>query len=514
VKFTVAGEVVVVVGAEAAAGGRVRLRFEVSDTGIGIASTSQERIFSSFSQADNSTTRRYGGTGLGLTISQRLIDLMGGEIGVRSTLGSGSVFWFTVALEVGQVEDAGQADLGLEGVAVVIVEDNATSRMVLERDLTAWGMICETAADPAGALELMRAAARAGAPHRLALIDYGLPQVSGVELAMVIKADPALSAAQLILLTSSGMPRAAAVQAGISGFVTKPIRRPRLRATMTRVLRPGRESPTVAHQWPEDVRMAKEGSRGRVLVAEDNQVNQLVAIRMLEKRGFRVEVAANGREALAMHAQGRYEAIFMDCQMPELDGYRATAEIRRREGAHRHTPIIAMTANAIKGDRERCVRAGMDDYVGKPVRADALDEVLAREVSRPPTPPDPGSSGEEAGGEGPPVVFDPRLLADICDGDDQVRRQLVAMFLDQAREATATVAGALAAGDDGMAQRTAHALKGSSAVLGAQRLSVVAGRLEAAAAAGRHSEALVHGEELELVYGLTASAINPILALN
>ena len=379
VKFTPAGNVVVHVSEQPGSSGRSRLRFEVSDTGIGIDGSALDRIFESFSQADNSTTRRYGGTGLGLAISKRLVDLMAGEIGVESELGQGSRFWFEVTVDVMQTRKAPRVPASVAHVRTLVVDDNAINRTILERLLVSWGMDCVTAADAHVALSILREAARSERPYQLVMLDSRMPQMSGIELATEIRADAALRSVTLLMLSSSGSRRAIAAEAGIDGFVTKPVRQSRLRDEVTRVLGIPEPLPTVvANGSSQNALGVSAASRRAVLVAEDNTVNQLVASRLLEKRGFRVDVATNGRVALDMHERSHYEAIFMDCQMPEVDGYEATAEIRRREGSDRHTPIIAMTASTMNGDRERCLAAGMDDYLGKPLRAVRLDEVLRR----------------------------------------------------------------------------------------------------------------------------------------
>jgi CheY-like chemotaxis protein len=256
------------------------------------------------------------------------------------------------------------------------VDDNATTRGALERLLTSWGMTCDTATDGEAALGMLDAAARSAHPFGLAVIDARMPAMSGPDLARAIGDRPALHSVHLIMLTSSGGDREAGRLAGIDTFVTKPVRRSRLLHEIVRLV----DEP---HQWhvlddrPPAAAPAQPG-RGRMLVVDDNEVNQLVAARLLERRGFTVDLAANGREALDRHQRAHYEAIFMDCQMPGLDGYAATAEIRRREGDGRHTTIVAMTASTMKGDRERCLAAGMDHYIGKPIKPEALDEVIGR----------------------------------------------------------------------------------------------------------------------------------------
>ncbi|MBA2763724.1 MAG: response regulator [Thermoleophilaceae bacterium] len=507
VKFTAEGEVVLRVECSP---GDPTLRVEVSDTGIGIDRSTVERIFDSFSQADSTTTRSYGGTGLGLTISRQLVGLMDGEIGVDSEPGEGSRFWFTVRFEPVAAAVPVAAPVGLEGVHTLIVDDNATNRTILERRLSSWGLVCDTAAGAVAALELLEEASRSGRPYLLALLDSRIPGMSGLELAKAIKAAPDLAGTRLLMLASSGS-REHARNAGIEGFITKPAREARLREEIARVLgapTDPRAAEPVANP-PDGLSETVSLSRP-VLVAEDNPVNQLVAIRLLEKRGLRVDLAANGREAVDRHKRGDYAAIFMDCQMPELDGYGATAEIRRSEGSDRHTPIIAMTANTMKGDRERSLAAGMDDYLGKPLSRAALDRILVRVLSRPPAPeqadcPSANRSDGEVGGASP--LLDPTQLDDTCQGDDELRRRLVTMFVDQARAAVLELGSQLGAGDLDAAQRTAHALKGSAAVLGARRLSAVAGRLSEATAAGRAGEASLRESELGVVCEATVTAL-------
>ncbi|MEA2492748.1 MAG: two-component system, sensor histidine kinase and response regulator [Thermoleophilaceae bacterium] len=376
VKFTAAGEIVVRVG-EHRDGERPGLRFEVRDTGLGIEPSAIERIFDSFEQADGSTTRRYGGTGLGLAISRRLVELMGGEMGVDSTPGEGSTFWFTVPTEAVQPDLGTTHPLGIANVRTLVVDDNQTNRTILEHQLASWDMSCTTAADARAALAVLRAAVKSGRAYHLVVLDAEMPHMSGLELATAIKSDRALRDTRLLMLTSSGSGRAAAAEAGIAGFVTKPVRQSCLRDEILRVLGTtagGAESDrAVTDPLPQTTQTPPRPS---VLLADDIPVNQLVAQRLLEKHGCDVDVAADGVQALDMHARSTYEVIFMDCQMPTLDGYEATAEIRRREGSDRHTPIIAMTANTMTGDRERCLAAGMDDYLSKPLDRALLDEML------------------------------------------------------------------------------------------------------------------------------------------
>ncbi len=519
VKFTAEGEVAVQVTGEHGVGNRVTLRFEVRDTGIGIDTGSLERIFDSFAQQDGSTTRRFGGTGLGLTISKQLVELMGGEIGVRSTPGEGSTFYFTVPARVTDDQPEPLKLTEFEGVRVLVVDDNATNLAILERQLSSWGLICDTTADSTAAAGILQDAADAGRAYRLALIDSRMPRMTGNELTRVIRTTPALSELPVLMLTSSGSGRKAADEAGVDAFVTKPVQEARLFEEVARGLGPRRvKAPRPADPARAAAAQGAPTSGPLVLVAEDNQVNQRVAVGLLRKRGFRVEVAGNGREAVEMHERGDYAVVFMDCQMPELDGYEATAEIRRREGAGRHVRIIAMTANTMSGDCERCLAAGMDDYIGKPVRPESLDGVIARiptlaiaDGRAAGNPIEAG--GEPADGDAPadelPPIFDASLLADVCGDDQETRRQLVELFLGQAASQVEQLAAALAAGDKGSVERVAHGLKGSSATMGAMRLADVSDRICEASRAGRLDSEAGLQAELRRSFDLTRSALAP-----
>ncbi len=382
VKFTAAGEVFASVTTDPEAGGS-SVRFEVRDTGIGIDSASRNRIFEAFAQADDSTTSEYGGTGLGLAISRQLVEMMGGDIGVESTEGEGSTFWFTLPLAA--AADLGPAPLpcpGLEGIRVLAVDDSATSRGLLERQLTGWAMRCDTAIDGNDALARLDAPGAAASAYGLVLLDDRMPAMTTAELATAIRSRPGASPAPIVLLTSSKAGRQAGEDAGIDGFVRKPVQPARLRHEMARVL--GLVDADDTHD--EDARRAasvgeQEYDGDLVLLAEDNEINRIVAVRMLEKHGFRVDVAVNGRMALEMCRRRRYKAVFMDCHMPEIDGYEAAIEIRRREASGDHLPIIAMTANTMKGDRELCLAAGMDDHLGKPVDPEALRHAIVRSMN-------------------------------------------------------------------------------------------------------------------------------------
>jgi PAS domain S-box-containing protein len=387
VKFTSTGEVFVHVSREAS-DGRNHLRFAVTDTGIGISEEAQKKLFQAFVQADSSTTRRYGGTGLGLAICQRLVHQMQGRIGIESKPGEGSTFWFTVQLPETALSAPPSALSWerLRGRRILLVEPNQTVRRVVQQDLVAKGLQCSSARNAAEAVDLAQAAAGMQQPFDLALIDWHLPDKDGFETAALLKQHPATNAMRLVILTSVGRrgDGGTARALGIGAYLTKPLRPTQLLECFSKLFEmtpPDTASLPVASGAPplitrQTVSQSPAAGTTRLLLAEDNPVNQKVACKMLEKLGYRVDIAGNGQEAVAAHERMRYPLIFMDCQMPEVDGFEATALIRKMEGRSAHTPIVAMTANAMQGDRERCLAAGMDDYVAKPVRPKDLQTVL------------------------------------------------------------------------------------------------------------------------------------------
>ncbi|HYC33484.1 MAG TPA: response regulator [Gemmatimonadales bacterium] len=376
VKFTERGHVLVRVSTVHATAGAAVIEMAVEDTGIGIPPEQAERIFEKFTQADTSTTRRFGGTGLGLAISRQLAELMGGTIAVKSTPGQGSTFSVRLPFTVAQAPKAEPADLA--GLRVLVVDDLEINRRVLRERLAGWGCRVEVASSAAEALVRLRAAASSGDSVRVALLDHRMPDVDGEELARVISTDPGLAGMSLVLLSSScdRVDHERLRAAGIERYLVKPVRTPQLRAAV-------REAGGAAGAPPAPVRaeapkaLPVTALSVRVLVAEDNPVNRKVASRMLQKLGCRVELAVDGREAVEKVARVGYDIVFMDCQMPEMDGLDATLAIRRAEAGGRRTPIVAMTAHVLSGDRERCLAAGMDDYIGKPIASADLERVLA-----------------------------------------------------------------------------------------------------------------------------------------
>ncbi|MGA2732767.1 MAG: response regulator [Syntrophobacteraceae bacterium] len=403
VKFTERGEILVRVSALEREQDYGRLCFEVHDTGIGIAPEIREHIFDAFSQADGTTTRRYGGTGLGLAITKQLCEMQGGGITVESTLGKGSTFRFTVRVKISplplQPKVASYVDL--KRIRVLIVDDNENNRNILHHQLLSWGMRNGRAENGQNALEVLKKAAAVRDPYELALLDMMMPGMSGLELARAIKADSAIASVQLILLTSISQDYDTETmhRHGISAHLTKPVRQSRLYDCIASTLasQSGKKPQPISGSIDSDKASAFLGAR--VLLAEDQPVNQEVARGMVESFGCRVEVVSNGQEALDALSKTPYDLVLMDCQMPELDGYAATRIFRQREAqnaknqsgraqAIRRTPIIAMTAHAMQGDRELCLAAGMDDYISKPFNLDRLFALLKRWLPSESTVPD------------------------------------------------------------------------------------------------------------------------------
>jgi CheY-like chemotaxis protein len=354
----------------------------VADTGIGISAHGRARLFEPFSQADSSTTRQYGGTGLGLAICKRLSEAMGGAIGVDSEPGRGATLWFTVDVAV-SAESASEPppSQALRGRRVLVVDDQPLGRTILREQLGAWGITVEEAEDGPSALGRLRAAAATGARHDAVLLNMQIPGMDGLQLTVAIAADPSLGGVPLVMLSPGGQPglAAAARAAGIAAYLTKPVRPTRLREALARALGHLHDRPLAPAPREPDLPADAAAPRRRILVAEDNRVNQKVAMRLLEKAGHHVDVVANGREAVAALDDAVYDLVFMDCQMPDMDGFEATRAIRAEEaGTLRHIPIVALTANAMQGDRERCLTAGMDDYIAKPVTTQTLAAALER----------------------------------------------------------------------------------------------------------------------------------------
>lgn len=476
IKFTEEGEVVIQVALEAQTEQDAAIRITVSDSGIGIAEDVQQRLFQSFSQADASTTRKYGGTGLGLAICKRLVELMQGSIGVTSRPGEGSCFWFTVCLgkPAEAPAPAAPSRRGLVGVRVLIVDDKVTNRSVLEQLTRRWGME-PMLIDGGASLRAMLDAHAGPPPGDVALLDVDMEADDGLELVKALKCRPNWAAIPVVLLTSVGRRGDAgtARQAGLSAYLTKPIREAQLYDALIAVMQAPPPGPVTAPALVtrHTVAEAQAHAGRRILLAEDNLINQKVAVRLFERLGYRVDVAASGLEAVEALRRVDYGLVFMDCQMPHMDGFQATMAIRTGESGGRHTPIVAMTGNAMQGDRERCLAAGMDDYVTKPITREAVMGIVQRLL---PIPADSTLSG----GTGAPALRPPidwlifNELRELAGAEaPDFLATLVGHFLQDTPASLTGMERAFETRNLAELARLAHRLKGSAGHLGALRMT-------------------------------------------
>jgi PAS domain S-box-containing protein len=469
VKFTHIGEVVVTASAVEAGQGRVTVRLEVRDSGVGIPFEAQAELFESFVQADVSTTRRYGGTGLGLTISERLVEMMGGKIGFESAPGAGSTFWCTLTFARGQ-SSVERRSSGLEGRRVLIVDDLHINREMLTARLEAWGMDAVAAGDGATALSLAHARADAGEPFDVVVTDLQMPGMDGMELADDLSR--LAPAPPVVVLSSGGREGVRGRLAdNVAAFMMKPPRLSQLRDALGGALGAGAVAPDVARTG----RRRGDRRRGRILLVDDVPVNRQVAHAMLTRFGYEVEEARDGEEALAAVERGRFDAVLMDCEMPVLDGYAAAAEIRRRERGGRRTPIIALTASAMKGDAERARAAGMDFHVPKPIAIEQLQAVLDAVLEVP-------HDFEERALAPPGVAgpLDPERLSQLrrLYPDPRALGEFADAFIDDSRTRIDQLNAAVGDGDINAVWQAAHALTGSCTLAGAHRVAALLGDVE------------------------------------
>ena len=496
---------------------RVKIRFSVKDTGIGIPDDRHATIFESFTQADGSTTRNYGGTGLGTTISKQLAEMMGGEIGLESEVGKGSTFWFTALF--GEQEEKKQIpaaiDLDLNNLKVLIVDHNQTNRFVLMEYLKSWGCLPVEAADGKEALIVFRDAVSCESPFDLILTDFQMPEMSGFDLVKEIKTMETLKEVPIIVLTSSGRKGDGrnCKEIGVNGYLTKPIRQDELRKAMVSVL--GLSTGRKAGSPPELVTRYSVAEDYRkeiqILLVEDYPTNQQVAMRHLSKAGYQVDLAEDGSQAVKAYKRKSYNLIFMDIQMPIMDGYAATQEIREietrnleqstinnRQSTIQRVPIIAMTAHAIKGYRERCLKAGMDDYIAKPLRRKELLTIVEKWTRR---------------------IDDCRLMIDDCiapqgnqeseapmeyertleefEGDEDFLMEVLEGFIGNVTSQIKLIRQAISDGDAETVRREAHSIKGGAANLTANDLSGIAFEIENIGKSGMLEEGIDSLQKLE-----------------
>jgi PAS domain S-box-containing protein len=516
IKFTKEGEVAIHVENEKEENASAVLHFSVSDTGMGIPLDKVGKIFEGFTQADGSTTRRYGGTGLGLTISKQLVEMMGGRIWVESEPGKGSTFRFTARFGLGSAETKDQIrlqDLDLTGMKVLIVDDNATNRLVFQEMTSSWGFVPTEAEDGKDALVKIREASDSGDPYKVILLDAQMPEMDGFEVAKEVKAGPYGEDVAIIMLTSMGLKGDAALcqELGISAYLHKPVKQSELLDGIVMALGQPRMGNTsvITRFTIQDAR-----KRLNVLLAEDNPVNQKLAMRILEKRGHHVVAVSNGREAIDKYEKEHFDLVLMDVQMPEVDGFEATQRIRQIEKQKGgHIPIVAMTAHAMKGDREKCLAAGMDEYVPKPIKTQELHNVIENLALK--------SIDQNKSGERPldsqnadgatKDIFDLTKALQVVDGDKGLLKEITVMFLEELQKNMEGIVQAIRKNDADALERAAHSLKGSVGNLGAKRAYGAAYRLEFIGKEGRLAEAKGALAELERELGELEIALNNLL---
>jgi two-component system sensor histidine kinase/response regulator len=523
IKFTEKGEVVVRAATVKLEGSQVQLQVSVQDSGIGIDPKVRPLLFKPFSQADGSTTRKFGGTGLGLAISSELISCMGGLLECESEPGKGSDFFFHVDLEIASgIGSERQAPeiAELKGIRVLIIDDNATNRKILMQQTRSWEMENDCAGSGPEGLAKLRAAENQGHPFGLVLLDVRMPEMDGLEVARRIRTDSAFAGVQVVLLTSVGLRNEPQVveKSGLAAYLTKPVRKLDLHASLRKVL-----SRVTENNQPRPVTKPVNTRKAAqldlyILVAEDNETNQEVAFGMLQNFGCRVKIVPNGEHAVAAVKENTYDVVFMDCQMPVMDGYQAAAEIRRIEKTEvlkKHIPIIALTANALEGDREKCLSAGMDDYISKPFKKDEVFTILEQWSRVESGVPADNQSVEETGNDttGPALSqkthaaekdevhfksapIDLSVLNTLRDlqveGKPDILERVVTAYLKSSGPLIAEMREALAANDVTVMQNVAHSLKSSSANVGAAKLSEINRELEM----GCKNETFENGAEL------------------
>ncbi|MCF8130537.1 MAG: response regulator [Deltaproteobacteria bacterium] len=485
IKFTEEGNVDIHAAMLREEENQVLIRFAIADTGIGIPKDRQAAIFSSFTQVDGTTTRRFGGTGLGLSISKRLVELMGGRMGLESEEGKGSTFWFTIPF----VKQDKRQKLPMKtrqsvrGSHILIVDDNATNRTILNKTLVSFGCFPEEAESGKEALALLAQRNAESRPFDAILLDHQMPEMDGEDVARAIRSQPLMDNTRILILTSVGERGDARrfKELGCAAYLTKPVRQSQLLDALAETLvdpdieagYQGKDRSMeiiTRHSLGEDV-----AGKAHVLVVEDNLVNQKVAARILEKAGHGVDVANNGVEAVAAIQNGSYDMVFMDIQMPEMDGYAATDEIRKMAPEFSELPIVAMTAHAMKGDREKCIAAGMDDYISKPVQPKGLLEMVQRwagkRVIRPPM-------GVVHFSCDPDLPVNSKRLKNLTGGDKDFERELIDLFLKDTSRHLERLGAAINEGDSPNVEAAAHSIKGAAANMGAEKFRKLAHGLE------------------------------------
>lgn len=513
-KFTDSGHVFVNVNCEGRSKEEALIRIGVRDTGVGIPEAKLRDIFEKFEQAHTRSPRAYGGTGLGLAISKELVWLMGGKIGVQSKEGQGSHFYFSIPMQLDKSSPAvtpAERLADLTDLRILVCAESELEQKILQEQVTSWGMFCETCSTGGEALKILRGAHGNGTPYRIAVFNYVASGEHAEQTARAIRSDSDLNGIILVLMTSMGQRGDAArmANAGFAAYLSRPIRQAELRECIERLCQAQASGSQIGivtrHTLAEGRGPIEERSpmlpevQARVLVAEDNYVNQQVAVEILKSLGCSVHLAADGVEAVEMAQVDRYDVIFMDCQMPRLDGYGATGEIRRVEGESRHTPIVAMTASVSTADRERCLQAGMDDYIGKPIDPVTLLDILKRWTSVGEHPSEVARWGGPQ--RGTPKTFDLGQAQWVTGGRVEMLKKLIDVFLSSIPKRIDELRDAFLASDLGEVKRLSHSLKGAGASIGAMRFSRTAADIEAASDGPDPRRAHRLFEELESNFG-------------
>jgi two-component system sensor histidine kinase/response regulator len=505
IKFTDRGEVGLHVEAQHEQDGAVLVQFSIRDTGIGISENKRKLIFEAFTQADTSASRKYGGTGLGLTISSRLVEMMGGQIRLESEVGKGSTFHFTAQLGLpqGPVLERRERgpDISIAGIPILVVDDNPTNMRILEKTLLQWGMKPLLASSGQAAIAALKQAKEEGRPPQLMLLDAQMPEMDGFMLMENLKMHPELPMATVMMLTSGGQRGDAkrCQELGISAYLTKPVRQWELREAMLKVLGAKQEGANPPHLVTRHS-LRETRKRLHILLAEDNAINREVAVRLLTKRGHAVKVAENGKQALALFDETHFDMILMDVQMPEMDGFEATAAIRLKEKSRgTHIPIVAMTAHAMKGDRERCLAAGMDEYIAKPIAVEELIKVTEGLTANPHKPTTANDSSVD--------TFDHAASLARVGGDENLLFDLANMYFQEAPKRLSAVRAALEGNDADRLRRATHSMKGSVSAFAARRAGEAAARLEELAQTGQMAGAEAAYEALVLQVEMLRQAL-------
>jgi CheY-like chemotaxis protein/HPt (histidine-containing phosphotransfer) domain-containing protein len=497
------------------------LRFEVSDTGVGISAQAQARIFDEFAQADGSTTRKHGGSGLGLAIAKQLVEMMGGSIHVESTLGTGSTFWFTARFEkqTSAQSDPASPPMGLlTGARVLVVASNAMNRAILLEQMLNWGTSARVAETPKQAIELLTEAAARSIPYDMAIVDLALAPADSLQFARTIRFRADMAKVRLIMLSRRRVDVNEARAAGFDTCLVKPVRQTVLYEHLVNVMA-GRAPESVAAPTPAAT--AEQGPaavRGHILLVEDNLINQQVALGILQIQGCSVTVANNGKEALEALAQGSFDLILMDCHMPEMDGFEATMEIRKREAATgHHVPIVALTANAMAQDREQCLRAGMDDHLSKPFSMQMMQDMLDRWMPRGSATPAQPAAPQPASDDASPAIIDRQVLDYLAtirtNGRPELLSRTISLYLAETPKLVEQLKKAAAASDAPELARSAHSLKSCSANVGARLLSRYCADIESSARRSDADTARKLMSKLEAEYGRVQSALSAQIEL-